>query len=419
MKQLIRILIFLSFIFLTTSAYCQWQTIQTPSTGFFHDVSIPSPNLIWAVGADDSFIVRSTDGGLNWVSFNRPSLQMYIIFAIDTNTAWISGGNPNGRIYKTTSGGINWVEQTYSPVSFINNIYFFNSNTGIFFTDPVAGVYGFFITRNGGNTWTRSPNSPTGNILLTNNRMGVLDTNLVWYVLYTTAGYRMLKLTGGLNNTWVSIPFMNNSPMTNVIFKDMNTALATNGLQVQISTNGGLNWTIKNDSAIGSNIVRSFIHIPSTDWVFVKSGWRVGMSFDFCESWQPPALITDAGGIMRGYDTNNIFIGGDIGKIFKYNHAYIGIETLSSEIPENYSLSQNYPNPFNPSTNIEFSLPKAGLVKLTVYDILGAEVFSISEQKQAGKYKVQFDGTSLASGLYFYTLKAGSFIETRKLVLVK
>ncbi len=89
-------------------------------------------------------------------------------------------------------------------------------------------------------------------------------------------------------------------------------------------------------------------------------------------------------------------------------------------IPEKFSLSQNYPNPFNPLTKINFSLPNAGKVTLKVYDILGRTVKElVNEFKDKGVYSVTFDGTGLASGVYFYTIEAGNFKETKKMVLVK
>jgi hypothetical protein len=88
MKQLIRILIFLSFIFLITSAYCQWQTIQSPATSDLFDLSNPSPNLIWAVAVNDSSMVRTTNGGLNWVTVYAPGVNYMRSFS-DMNTAWI------------------------------------------------------------------------------------------------------------------------------------------------------------------------------------------------------------------------------------------------------------------------------------------------------------------------------------------
>ncbi len=89
--------------------------------------------------------------------------------------------------------------------------------------------------------------------------------------------------------------------------------------------------------------------------------------------------------------------------------------------PSVYLLKQNYPNPFNPSTSIEFNIPQQGDVKLTVYDILGKEINTlINKNLNAGNYSVNFDGTGLSSGIYFYTLKAeGKQTITKKMVLTK
>ncbi len=95
------------------------------------------------------------------------------------------------------------------------------------------------------------------------------------------------------------------------------------------------------------------------------------------------------------------------------------IETEVST-PLDYSLSQNYPNPFNPTTTISYSIPNDGHVTLKVYDVLGNEVASlVDEQKQTGKFDVQFNASSLSSGVYYYQLKAGEFTSTKKLVLMK
>ncbi len=87
---------------------------------------------------------------------------------------------------------------------------------------------------------------------------------------------------------------------------------------------------------------------------------------------------------------------------------------------DNYKLFQNYPNPFNPVTTITFSIPKNGEVELKVYVVLGNEVATlVNEYREAGSYKVEFNGSNLSSGIYFYTLSAGSFIETKKLAILK
>ncbi len=87
---------------------------------------------------------------------------------------------------------------------------------------------------------------------------------------------------------------------------------------------------------------------------------------------------------------------------------------------KDYSLSQNYPNPFNPATIISYQIPKEGQVSLKVYDILGNEVATlVNEIKPAGEYQVEFKAGTLASGIYFYSLQAGSFMETKQMMLVK
>jgi hypothetical protein len=99
---------------------------------------------------------------------------------------------------------------------------------------------------------------------------------------------------------------------------------------------------------------------------------------------------------------------------------FTGIHHNGNNVPLAYSLGQNYPNPFNPTTKISFALPKAGDVELKVYDILGREVaVLINEFKAAGSYTIDFNASSISSGVYFYTLKSGNFTGTKKMLLIK
>ena len=99
----------------------------------------------------------------------------------------------------------------------------------------------------------------------------------------------------------------------------------------------------------------------------------------------------------------------------------IGITPISSETPHSFRLHQNYPNPFNPSTKIRFDVPgNKEFVKLIIYDITGREIARLVNQELApGVYEYEFNGEGFSSGIYFYTLKAGKFAETKKMVLVK
>lgn len=98
----------------------------------------------------------------------------------------------------------------------------------------------------------------------------------------------------------------------------------------------------------------------------------------------------------------------------------VSVDDDLSSLPEDYNLFQNYPNPFNPSTTIRYSLTKPDLVRIKIYDILGREVKTlVNEIKQVGTYEVQFNAAGLASGIYFYRIESGSFIQTKKMILLK
>ncbi len=101
------------------------------------------------------------------------------------------------------------------------------------------------------------------------------------------------------------------------------------------------------------------------------------------------------------------------------NTTSVGEEKPSST-PGAFALYQNYPNPFNPTTSIGFRIAESGLVTLKVYDVLGREVSTLVEEyKSAGEYKIEFNALSLPSGIYFYRIQAGDFIDTKKLILIK
>ncbi|MBE2217548.1 MAG: T9SS type A sorting domain-containing protein [Ignavibacteria bacterium] len=98
----------------------------------------------------------------------------------------------------------------------------------------------------------------------------------------------------------------------------------------------------------------------------------------------------------------------------------IGISPIGSEVPAQYVLQQNYPNPFNPVTNIKFSIPKTGAVKLTIFDVSGREVaVLVNESLTAGSYNADFDAAQLSSGVYLYKLESDGFVQTKKMVLIK
>jgi hypothetical protein len=108
---------------------------------------------------------------------------------------------------------------------------------------------------------------------------------------------------------------------------------------------------------------------------------------------------------MNGFNTGGIFI---------------GIEGNGTTVPFVYSLSQNYPNPFNPVTQINYQLPKAGNVRLSVFNALGQEIdVLVNESQNAGNHVTNWNASAFPSGVYVYKLESGSFISNKKMILIK
>ena len=156
----------------------------------------------------------------------------------------------------------------------------------------------------------------------------------------------------------------------------------------------------------------SFAQNSQVNWSAFSSGFGVSNSVN-------SVTMSSAGQSFAGTSTNGN------SKVISGFLAYtsIIITDVSDEqeiIPTVYKLNQNYPNPFNPSTVISWQLPVSGQVSLKIYDILGNEVATlVNENKEAGYYEVQFDGSQLASGMYIYRLTAGNYISTKKMLMIK
>lgn len=125
-------------------------------------------------------------------------------------------------------------------------------------------------------------------------------------------------------------------------------------------------------------------------------------------------------GVTVGSDGTVFLIKGRKGIIAFTYSGNTGIDDELLKIPFKYELFQNYPNPFNPTTRIQFDLPDAAQVVLTVYNIQGQKIKNLlTDYKQAGSYDVVFDGTGLASGMYFYRLEADNYTQVKRMLLIK
>jgi hypothetical protein len=170
------------------------------------------------------------------------------------------------------------------------------------------------------------------------------------------------------------------------------------GTAIFRTTDGGVTWS---PQSIGSTDSLS-LGLCSVSFNDADNGTAVGWEMDTTGKYCPLILHTTTGGIAS-------------------------TSGRTVEMPISFFLSQNYPNPFNPTTTIGYTVggtrhqaSNVSEVRLSVYDILGREVaVLVNERKAPGNYEVRFDGSNLASGVYLYTLQAGSFVQTKKLMLLK
>ncbi len=186
------------------------------------------------------------------------------------------------------------------------------------------------------------------------------------------------------------------------------------------TTDGGADWITQTNPDIQNRSLYGVFFLNS------DKGWAVGVNgvilhtIDGGTNWAVEgAGLTTA--FLRGVHftsaTNGYVVGNDK-TLLKYGEL-TSVEN-EEELPTKFSLSQNYPNPFNPTATIQYAIPKAGAVTLKVYNILGQEMITIiNEERPAGSYEVEFNASTLPSGIYFYRLQAGSFVKTKKMVLMK
>jgi hypothetical protein len=181
-----------------------------------------------------------------------------------------------------------------------------------------------------------------------------------------------------------------------------NTQASKDYCRVEVSSNNGTSWQeVKNYSGDLNTLTQ--VEVDITNYANKTANLKIRFR-----------LTSDKKTVADGWYVDDIKISGKTtGKNFADNQE-------NNNNPKEYSLGQNYPNPFNPVTKISFDIAKQEFVSLKIYDALGREVNTlVSEVKLPGSYAVDFDGTNLSSGVYFYCLKSAEFTDTKRMLMIK
>jgi hypothetical protein len=171
----------------------------------------------------------------------------------------------------------------------------------------------------------------------------------------------------------------------------------------------------------------TLLEVNNYGFLVLRNGAEIGFVKGSGTTTQPNQYKYVDGSVPDGsytYSLKQIDLDGTVHLLTLVALAQVGLTTKVSATNDNvlasFALKQNYPNPFNPSTTIMFEVPKSSVVRLSVYDLLGREVSALlNERRDAGVHEVEFEGSNLASGVYFYRLQTGDFVQTKKLMILK
>ena len=339
-------------------------------------------------------VLRTTDGGDNWIRTELPQLvSLNSITYISSNSIMISGVRTDftAVIYRSDDGGMNWFECcVYSDLHLIGGI---NSlpSSGVIVVygqyQPIGSATPFVeATLDGGFSWYYNLLSQFNDYYLTKSK---LVNESRWYITGTQTGQMGFVL------------FTDNAGGVPVELTSFTAAFSENEVD--------LNWTTASElNNLGFEVERK---IENEEWRTIGFVEGKGTTTEIQNYTFMDDLFNVSSSILY-YRLKQIDFDGS----FEYSEVVEVEINLLSE----FSLSQNYPNPFNPTTTIGFSIPQKSNVTLKVFDVLGNKVHTlIDEDMEPGYHQVEFDAKDLTSGIYFYKLQTGTFVETKKMILLK
>ncbi|MFZ1978748.1 MAG: T9SS type A sorting domain-containing protein [Bacteroidota bacterium] len=401
----------------------------------------------------DGGVFLSADNGLTWSSFNsgfskNSSLSVPALAFSDSN---LIAGTYGGGVSSSTDGGTIWKGESVGlttsniPCLFVSHSnYFAGTGNGVFLSinngaswnqmnnglidngvnsfaasgiNLFAGTgNGVFRSSNNGASWSQVNN---GLLNISVYSLAVEDTNLFagtsgGVFLSTDNGSSWSAASTGLNGNGVSV----------FAVSGKNIFAGTYYGGVFLSTNNGTSW-----SAVDSGLISSPINAFAVSGTNIFLGDNAGFVFlstNNGTSWS--AINGGLGGLVVGTISSlvvtqtTLFAGTDAGVwSLPLSDIITSVPAKgSASLPTYFKLDQNYPNPFNPSTTISFSIPQHSFVSLKVFDLMGREISTIvSGDLQAGSYSRCWNAKGFSSGVYFYRLQAGTYTQTKRLVLLK
>jgi photosystem II stability/assembly factor-like uncharacterized protein len=455
-------------VFLSTNNGTNWSATNNglPTGNSVNTITVSGANIFTTFEGDGIFL--STNNGSSWAEVNS-GISNRPIVSLAVSGASIYVGDVYGSLFYSENNGNSWARLNLSLDHLSIATDFVNIGSNLFVgTRSCVGGEGIFLSTNNGTNWTtvnngwpRSPIDTTryacvsclatrdqnlfaatwdlesGIYISTNNgtswtpvnnglagtvyAISVFDTNIF-------AGSIYLSTNNGTNWFAIKTGLPENTTVNAFTISGINIFAGTYGDGVFLSTNNGTNWT-----AVNNGLPRDNMN-PDTEFENINcitsysnnifagtDGKGIFLSTNNGDNWTEANTGLNKTGI-RSLDVSDSYIfAGTEGGVWRrsLSEFITDVENLQ-HLPTRLLLKQNYPNPFNCSSIIKYSIPKFSQVTLKILNTLGEEIETlVNEEKPVGNYELTWNAANMPSGVYFYRLQAGDFVQTKKMILLK
>lgn len=422
----------ITFLIISLTTFSQqniWEPVGDPKEGnTFTVLAIDSDDNLYAGTYFDFF--KSTNNGDEWTSIYNGFYVTSIVF--NSQGEMFIGTGGGGGIFKSLDKGETWIHLNDSLISYSISDLDINSSGHLFAVIRGRGMYRF---PNNGESWEEIINGLTYYYSL--NELYIPKTGPIKDYLFVTVSemndYNYIVRSIDYGDSWEQMNFFDvwfwpetfSSTSAGVIFLGLvDTAPHSYGGAIFKSENLGYDWISAGSSARATTLIldnNEFIYAGTFDnwWGWCQGIIRTTNGGDSWESFNSGLPQGSCGYVLACSSEGILFAGTESG-IYRTVESTTDINEHEVIVPIEFLLFQNYPNPFNPTTSIRYQLPQSGNVKLKVYDLLGKEVITlVDEEKPAGNYEIKFDASNVPSGVYFYSINAGDFSDTKKMILIK
>jgi len=419
-----------SFIFtailivLCYQSYSQWEEIIIYGTGngggTYGFASIGSNLFVTSyISSTGGGVYKSVNNGANWLLINN-GLTNIKIRCLESSGNYLYAGadymnsSNNGGMFISTNSGSSWYPSNSGLNASDKKIMSIKASNNTVYVSCLA--YKVFKSNDYGSTWF---DFNQGLPAFNNGNSFTLYNGSIFMPEQATLNGIIRKRDESGGSNWITLNTNGSGSDNEVkqIYVVNNTLFAATSSGIYKSVNSGQTWTI----VLANVLARAITGYGNTIICGLFSGgFRI--TTDMGNTWTAlnEGIIGDPVIVSMFVYNGYLFAGKPSAKILRRSLSSIGINNISTQVPNKFVLLQNYPNPFNPATNIEFSLPKQGVVELIIYNALGKQVaVLVNGNLNAGTYRADWDASEYPSGVYFYKLVTQDFIETKKMVLLK